>query len=136
LSASYSIPKMNQTEIDQLYTLFSNRKMPKKLWTHRAHFIVATCLLLDPVVDEPMNTLRDLIKSNNLYMGVENTDSGGYHETLTWFYFHAIKAILSEKPGLDRYSAVETVLQSPIVDKSYPLKFYEKVKMNISVKLS
>ncbi|MEM7536770.1 MAG: GNAT family N-acetyltransferase [Chloroflexota bacterium] len=121
-----TIDAIPDAEIDELYALFAAKKMRRELWTHTAHFVVVTCLLVARPDDTNLDVMRTLIKANNLHMGIENTDTGGYHETLTWFYLHEVKNVLAGAGTLDRYEAVRLVLQSPIVAIDYPGQFYDK----------
>lgn len=100
--------------------------MQKELWTHEAHFVVATRLLFEHGFATTMPMMRELIKANNVNMGITNSDTGGYHETLTCFYLENIQKILKSKLPKDQMAAVACVLQSEIIDKNYPLKFYDK----------
>lgn len=117
---------MNELTIDSLESLFLNHRMQKDLWTHEAHFVVATCILMNENKSDALAILRNLIKANNDFMGVQNTTTSGYHETLTWFYIGEIEKILAKNPSADKYSAVTQILASPIVAKTYPLNFYSK----------
>lgn len=117
---------MNLNDIENLVVLFLQKKMRADLWTHEAHFVVATHLLWEHGFSVAMPMLRELIKANNVNMGNVNTDTSGYHETLTWFYLEAIDQILKAQLPKDAHVAITCVLHSEIIDKNYPFKFYDK----------
>jgi hypothetical protein len=117
---------MRPEDIDSLYALFMKREMRKELWTHSAHFVVATCLMFEEAIQDHFAAMRELIRANNEHMGIENTDRSGYHETLTWFYLSEIRRIVAECGARDKYAAIAAVLSSPLLDKNYPMKFYDK----------
>ena len=100
--------------------------MRNELWSHEAHFVVATCVLWDYGFETAMTMMRKLIKANNEHMGIANTDTSGYHETLTWFYLNQIHSVLQTSVPQTIDQAVDCVLASEITDKNYPLKFYSK----------
>lgn len=60
-----------------------DRTLPKPEWTHAAHFAAAIWVLM---ARPDLIATRDLptaIRSYNEATGVANTDTGGYHETIT-----------------------------------------------------
>lgn len=65
---------------------FFSCTLPKQEWTHEAHLRVGLWHLLHYSPSESMARLRQSIKRYNVACGVENTDSQGYHETITRFY--------------------------------------------------
>jgi hypothetical protein len=85
---------------------------PREAWAgnHKAHLSVAAwycwCFDLETAVDK----LRTGIKSFNESKGIENTETNGYHETITIFWativFKFIKEFGSDHPFEDIASAV------------------------------
>ncbi len=65
---------------------FLSCTLPKQEWTHEAHLRVGLWHLLHYSPSESMARLRQSIKRYNIACGIENTDSQGYHETITRFY--------------------------------------------------
>jgi hypothetical protein len=117
---------MSTEDIDSLYALFMKREMRKELWTHSAHFVVATCLIFEETIQDHFAAMRELIRANNEHMGIENTDRSGYHETLTWFYLSEIQRVVADSGARDKYAAIAAVLCSPLLDRDYPMRFYDK----------
>ena len=71
---------------ERIVKKFLSRTLPKQEWTHEAHLRVGLWHLLHYSPSESMARLRQSIKKYNLACGIENTDSQGYHETITRFY--------------------------------------------------
>ena len=72
--------------------------LPKPEWTHAAHFATALWMLrqrpdLQPEVDMP-----GMIRRYNAATGVLNTDSSGYHETITQASIIAARGFLALQP--------------------------------------
>lgn len=69
--------------------------LPKARWTHEGH-IAATAglILLHPALDAERE-LPGLIRRLNDSHGVPNSDTRGYHETITRFFLAAIRAELA-----------------------------------------
>jgi len=56
--------------------------LPKTDWTHAAHFAAAIAILRDPKF-EAFEDMPKIIQAYNEATGVQNTDTGGYHHTIT-----------------------------------------------------
>ena len=107
---------------------FDDRTLPQSLWTHRAHLTVGLWYVLHHGPVAALELLRVGIRQYNTAVGVANTDSAGYHETLTRFYVMALDDFVSRSgergptPSLlTRLAACESLL-----DSSWPLMFYTR----------
>jgi hypothetical protein len=84
--------------------------LPKARWTHEGH-IAATAglMLLHPAV-ELEHDLRGLIMRLNDSHGVPNSDTRGYHETITRFFLLALRDALARddatRPPHERVNAL------------------------------
>ncbi|HET7316375.1 MAG TPA: hypothetical protein VFI88_02990, partial [Sphingomicrobium sp.] len=59
------------------------RTLPREKWTHEAHLAATTYLLLRrPDIDLDMQ-IPDIIRRYNESVGGVNSDTEGYHETIT-----------------------------------------------------
>jgi hypothetical protein len=70
--------------------------LPKPRWTHAAHF--ATALWFRQDLDASRAMPR-LIRAYNEATGVANTDTEGYHETITQASLRAARYCFRSKPG-------------------------------------
>ena len=71
--------------------------LPKPRWTHRAHFAAALWFLARrPDINLP-RVMPGLIRAYNESTGVANTDTGGYHETITLASLRAASSFLAER---------------------------------------
>ncbi|MBS0186949.1 MAG: hypothetical protein JSS51_02700 [Planctomycetes bacterium] len=68
--------------------------IPREEYTHRAHLIVAYLYLLQHPLAEATARMRAGIHRFNAAKGVENTPSGGYHETLTIAWMRVLHAAM------------------------------------------
>jgi len=107
---------------------FIARTLPKPRWTHRAHLVTGLWHLLHHPPEESLDLLRERIRAYNVAVGGENTDTGGYHETLTQFYVTMIGQWLANQHGLrtDLPVLARRLLDSRLADKNLPLEFYSK----------
>lgn len=102
--------------------------LPKPEWTHAAHFAAAIWMLADPSRNA-MAEMPDIIRAYNLATGVENTDSDGYHETITQASLKAARACLMDaeaEEGRPLYETLNHLLASPFGSPSWLLKYWSQ----------
>jgi hypothetical protein len=100
--------------------------LPKPSWTHRAHFATALWLLARrPDLDLP-RVMPGFIRAYNEATGVANTDTGGYHETITQASLRGAKAFLGCHASQSLYVVCNWLMLSPLGDKSWPLVYWTK----------
>jgi hypothetical protein len=117
-------------EIARLGERFLARALPKAEWTHEAHLATTTWLLLrrhDIDVDEE---LPDLIRRYNESVGGVNSDSEGYHETITRVFLAGVRLFLSEADASEPlHELVNELLLSPMGRRDWPLRFYSRERL-------
>ena len=86
------------TDLHRLTERFLACSLPKSDWTHEAHFAVALSLLARTNVDAEAD-MPAFIRVYNTATGVANTDTEGYHETIT------LASLRGAKHHLDRAGA-------------------------------
>lgn len=99
--------------------------LPKAIWTHEAHLAATTWLLLKrPDVDIDRE-LPGIIRRFNECAGGVNSDTEGYHETITRTFLSGIRIFLAEA-DLTRplYQIVNELLLSPMGRRDWPLRYY------------
>ncbi len=101
------------------------RTLPRADWTHEAHLAATTYLLTrrpDVAIDAE---LPGIIRAYNESVGGVNSDSEGYHETITRVFLHGVRLFLAEA---DRdqplHELVNELLLSPMGRRDWPLRFY------------
>lgn len=101
------------------------RTLPRAEWTHEAHVAATAYLLLRrPDVDID-RALPGLIRRYNESVGGVNSDSEGYHETITRAFVHGVRLFLDEADGSGPLHArVNQLLLSPMGQRDWPLRFY------------
>jgi hypothetical protein len=74
--------------------------------------------------------MPETIRTYNVATGGENTDSAGYHETLTQLYIKGVRAFAVTLPeGTGLVDAVNALLENEIGERSWPLGFYSKERL-------
>jgi hypothetical protein len=83
-------------EIERLGRGLLDRSLPKRDWTHAGHFAAALWLLRHRRDLDLKLALPGLIRRYNEATGVANTDTGGYHETITQASLRAARSVLDK----------------------------------------
>ena len=112
-----------------LITAFQERTLPKADWTHQAHLRVGLWHVDRFGADEALTRLRDGICRLNESHGTANTDSGGYHESITRIYVLVMAGFLAaadRRRSLDELTA-EFLARHPKSD--LPLRFYTRERL-------
>ncbi len=106
------------------------RTLPREDWTHEAH-LAATTYLLTKRADIAIDTaLPGIIRSYNESVGGVNSDTEGYHETITRVFLHGVRLFLAEA-GLDEplHELVNELLLSPMGKRDWPMRFYSAERL-------
>ncbi len=109
---------------------FIDKSLEAARFDHQAHLVVGLWYAQWYPSEQATQLLRQNIKAFNVAKGGENTDTSGYHETITVFYVWAIEQFLSStNKDLPLEELANQLLASPIVHKEYPLKYYSKERL-------
>ena len=102
----------------------------RKEWTHEAHLAATTYLLLRrPDIDVDAE-LPGIIRRFNESVGGVNSDTEGYHETITRCFLHGVRLFLEEpRSGEALYEIVNGLLLSPMGGRDWPLRFYSRERL-------
>lgn len=111
-------------DTEEIARAFIARTLPKPLWTHETHLRVGLWHALHEPPERAMALLRERIRAYNEATGVANTEDGGYHETVTRFYFHLIRHVVATAPaGLTLEDLSREVVERNSA-KDLPLRHY------------
>jgi len=116
---------VSDAEIAHIGSGLLARSLPKSEWTHAAHFAAAFWILRRP----DMNAERDLpglIRAYNEATGVRNTDTTGYHETITLASLRTARAWLAEHSESALHEALEGLLASNYGRSDWLLAYWSK----------
>ena len=115
---------MPSTQTDRLVAAFCASTLPKAEWTHAAHLRVGLWHVLRHGPEEGLALLRERISAYNLACGTENTDSSGYHETITRFFVWRIGRFVANADCRRPIDEPAAELVGLLGDKRAPLEFY------------
>lgn len=113
-------------EVEELVRGFESCALPFAEWTHAAHLTVALWFLLHHDWPEAVALVRAGIKRYNAAHGVETTRERGYHETLTLFWLHHVRAFLEDDFNEGRSLVDLANGLAETADKTLPLRHYSR----------
>jgi hypothetical protein len=120
----------SDAEIDHLGERFLARILPREEWTHEAHLATTIWLLLRRPDIDVDGELPNLIRRYNESVGGVNSDSEGYHETITRVFLHGVRLFLSEADASEPLQELANdLLLSPMGRRDWPLRFYSRERL-------
>lgn len=104
--------------------------LPRAEWTHEAH--VAACYWL--VAERPdiclASDLPIIIRRHNDSVGTPNTDSSGFHATITHCYAMGVTAFHRRcDAALPLVERVNALLSAPEGARDWPMRFYARDRL-------
>ena len=108
---------------------FEAGRLPKALWTHEAHLVVATYYLWSASPDESLRRLRKHIVKHNEAVGTPNDHESGYHETITRAWVAIVRDFLVRRRGGSIEDVLTALLMSDAADADTPLRFYSRERL-------
>ena len=106
------------------------RSLPRPEWTHEAHLATTTYLLTRRPDIDVDQALPGLIRAYNESVGGVNSDSEGYHETITRVFLHGVRLFLAEADRDEPlHELVNELLLSPMGRRDWPLRFYSAERL-------
>jgi hypothetical protein len=117
-------------DTEALVAAFLDGSLPRPLWTHHAHLRVGLWHVRTFGPEGAAARLRERIRRYNQAVGTANTDTSGYHETLTVFYVRVIAAFLAaDQVGSEPATAIERRLIDTLGDRELPLRYYTRERL-------
>lgn len=126
----YYIPT-KQSEFDHIINGFRAKTLPAKEWTHEAHLIAGLWHVANFGFDEALVKMRENIKTYNEATGGQNTDSSGYHESITVFWVWILNEFwkVNSIDNQDFERICNAYLKSKYCDRNVAFHFYTREKL-------
>ena len=120
----------SDAEIEHIGEGLLARTLPRSEWTHEAHLAATTYLLLRRRDIDVEAELPELIRRYNESVGGVNSDSEGYHETITRVFLHGVRLFLEQADRSEPlHELVNELLLSPMGARDWPLRFYSPERL-------
>lgn len=118
---------MSQTE--QVAQGLIDCTLPKAEWTHHAHLRAGLWHVLHHGAPTALELLRARIWRYNESVGTANTDTSGYHETITRFYVTVIDRFLGANDASAPIDDLAAQLIADYGDRRLPLRCYSESRL-------
>jgi hypothetical protein len=103
--------------------------LPKREWTHEAHISTTSWIILERPDICPERDLPALIRRYNESVGGVNSDTEGYHETITQLFIRTLRRALAGSESSGLAERVNAVLLAPEGRRDWPLRFYSAERL-------
>jgi hypothetical protein len=113
------------TDIERIARGLIDRSLPKSEWTHAAHF-AAALWVLRRVGPRAVSAMPPLIRAYNEATGVANTDTSGYHETITLASLRAASFWVGRRPDAPLDEVLAEMLATPIGRSDWMFKYWSR----------
>lgn len=110
-------------DVRRLRSGFDTLTLPGAEFSHAAHIAVGATYVRELGPDKALLHLREAIPRYNVSQGGENTDTRGYHETLTRFWVERITDFLKTLPP---QTSLEESALAAVVEFSTRVKLFEE----------
>jgi hypothetical protein len=118
-------PFRSDAEALALCRAFAAATLPKRAWTHRAHLTIALWHLSQAPAEDALGAIRAGIKRLNRALGTTDTETSGYHETITVLYVRLVAAWRSAAPT-EGFADSANRLYDELGGRDVPFRYYSK----------
>jgi hypothetical protein len=123
-------PARCDAELAELMDAFESATISRSEWTHRAHLSMALVYLLRYGQELGPARIRAGILHFNAALNIEQTPTGGYHETITRFYIWVVGRFLASADVTKPRFELANELFEQWGDRSLPLQYYSKERIS------
>ena len=121
------MPDSNLAGLDELAARFAAAAIPATEWTHHMHLTIGAWHVARFGPDVALERLRAGIRRLNAAHGTIDSDTRGYHETITRAYVRLLGAFLRARPVGEMIDAsVAALLASPLAARDALTRHYSK----------
>jgi hypothetical protein len=93
---------VTEPEIDVFLAAFEGGRLPKTEWTHAAHLLTGACYVHSFGQDAALKKMRECVRRHNESVGTKNSETSGYHETITVMWLRLLDGLRCEAESMER----------------------------------
>jgi hypothetical protein len=93
---------VTEREIDVFLASFEGCTLPKAEWTHAAHLLTGACYVHMLGREAALDKMRECVRRYNESVGGKNTETSGYHETITVMWIRLLDVLRRETGPMER----------------------------------
>jgi hypothetical protein len=121
------------SDVSELIHDFEAQCLPMSRWTHEAHLAAGLWYVWHLGHKAALSELRVRICKHNESVGTANTNSSGYHESITRLYLLGIADQIADHAADESHrsfeSALTKIMSSPLISSTWPCSFYSKDRL-------
>jgi len=123
------------SELHDLVVRFENATLSASEWTHSAHLVTGLWHARTFSEADALNRLRQGILRLNAAHGTPNTDTRGYHETITRAYLVLLVRFAGTNPELTVGAMAQALLASDLAKRDALFSYYSRdVLMSVAAR--
>ena len=115
---------LTEAEIDAFISEFEGGTLPKELWTHSAHLFTGACYVHMLGEEPAIERMRLCIKRYNESVGGKNTETSGYHETITIAWIKLLTRLWRESSPMARADFARLAVERFSGDREIFRRYY------------
>jgi hypothetical protein len=113
-----------ETQIDEFLSAFEECRLPKERWTHAAHILTGACYVHVLGQAAAIDRMRVCVKRYNVAVGGKNTETSGYHETITIAWIKLLDRLRRESGAIGRADFARVAVERFEGDRQIFERFY------------
>lgn len=117
---------LSDADITRIARGVLDRSLPKPEWTHQAHFAAALWLIRNQPGFDDARDMPDIIRAYNEATNTPNTDSGGYHHSITLASMTVARAALAAAPDAPLSEVLAALMAGPCGQSSWLLVHWRR----------
>jgi hypothetical protein len=114
-----------EEEIDAFIAAFEDGTLPKTRWTHGAHLLTGACYVHALGETAAADRMRMCVVRYNVAVGGENTETGGYHETITVAWIKLLARLLRESGPMERVHFTRLAVKRFVQERDIFSRYYD-----------
>jgi hypothetical protein len=115
----------SESEIDAFLAAFEGCTLPKERWTHGAHLLTGACYVHGLGRDAALERMRICVRRYNESVGGKNTETSGYHETITVMWIRLLDGLLREMGAMERAEFARLAVERFVGEKDVFRRYYD-----------
>ena len=124
------VPFTSDSQVEAIAYGLLDTTLPKSRWTHAGHLAATFWFVTQRPDVDISQTLPGVIRAYNVAAGGANTDTSGYHETITQASIRAARAFLAERPvGEPLFASVNAILASPFGEPAWLSNYWTDARL-------
>jgi hypothetical protein len=120
---------VTREEVAEFIAGFEACQLSKQQWTHQAHLTAGFWYVTQSGAAEALPVIRRNIRRHNESVGTPNTDTGGYHESITRLYLMAIDRHIRAHRDVSFEMSLQALLASELASSTWPLTYYSRDRL-------